>query len=115
LSSPGFSENEVNFLLSLLSYNLLSILRGELESAPLAGWDVGRLQRTVLKTAVRITKGGRRLIVDIALSAVALWTQLLERMKKWTSPPPLQRSPDSRARKWVPPPRHAFLSAVLRR
>lgn len=114
LSSPGFSENEVNFLLSLLSYNLLSILRGELESAPLSGWDAARLQHTVLKTAVRITKGGHRLIVDIALSAVALWTRLFERMKKWTSPPPLQRAPGSRARTWVPPPRHAFLSPVLK-
>lgn len=114
LSSPGFSENEVNFFLSLLSYNLLSILRGELESAPLSGWDVARLQRTVLKTAVRITKGGHRLFVDIALSAVGLWTRLFERMERWTPLSPLWRSSGSRARKWVPPPRHAFLSLVLK-
>ena len=51
LSSPGFVENEIQLLLSLLSYNLLSILRGELESAPAAGWDVARVQRNVLRTA----------------------------------------------------------------
>lgn len=114
LSSPGFLENEVHFLLSLLSYNLLSILRGELECDPTSGWDVARLQRTVLKTAVRITKSGRRLFVDIALSAVGLWTRLFERMMKWTSPSLSKPSPGPRARKWVPPPRHAFLSLVLK-
>ena len=42
LSSPKFVENEVNLLLALLAYNLLSILRGELEAASRAGngWDV---------------------------------------------------------------------------
>ena len=114
LSSPGFAENEVNFLLSLLSYNLLAILRGELETAPLTGWDVSRVQRTVLKTAVRITKGGHRLFVDVALFAVGLWTRLLERMEKWSPPAPLPCGSGTRRRKWVPPPRHAFLTTVLK-
>lgn len=114
VSSPKFVENEVNLLLSLLSYNLLSILRGELESAPLTGWDVSRLQSTVLKTAVRITKGARRLVVDIALSAVGLWNRLIERMRKWSSPAGSQGHQGLRKRKWVPPPRHAFLVPVLK-
>lgn len=114
LSSPRFVENEVQFLLSLLSHNLLSILRGELESEPMAGWDVARLQRTVLKTAVRVTKAGRRLVIDIALSAVGLWSRLLTRMTKWRSPSPPPRSEVHKKRKWVPPPRHAFLTPVLR-
>ncbi len=113
MSSPRFVENEVNLLLSLLSHNLLSILRGELESESENGWDVARLQRTVLKTAVRVTKAGRRLIVDVALAAVGLWNRLLGCIQRWRQPP---RSPPRglRKRRWIPPPRHAFLDAVLK-
>ncbi len=114
LSSPSFAENEVHLLLSLLSHNLLSILRAELESNPSTGWDVARLQRSVLKTAVRITKESRRLVVNIAISAVDLWTHLLTRMKKWHSPIPPPRQRVYRKRTWVPPPRHAFLTQVLK-
>lgn len=114
MSSPEFAANEVNLLLSLLSHNLLSVLRGELEAESENGWDVGRLQRTVLKTAVRITKASRRLVVDVALAAVALWNRLLERMQKWRLPQRWSAPPGSQKRKWVPPPRHAFLSPVLR-
>lgn len=114
LSSPAFVENEIQLLLSLLSYNLLSILRGELESGPATGWDVARLQRTVLRTAVRVTKASRRLVVDIALPAVGLWRHLIVRMKKWRLP----SQPSGRGvrpkRKWMSPPRHAFLTPVLR-
>jgi hypothetical protein len=113
LSSPGFVENEVHLLLSLLAYNLLSILRGELEGEPPSGWDIGRLQRTVLKTGVRITKAGRRLVVDIALCALGLWNRLIERMDRWLLPSRSDRTP-SRRRRWVPPPAHAFLSPVFK-
>lgn len=109
LSSPLFAENEAHFLLSLLSQNLLSILRGELESVSEHGWDVSRVQRTILKTAVRITKAGRRLVVDIALSSVSLWTRVIQRIGKWT-----QAAHGHSRRSWIPPPRHAFLSLVLK-
>jgi hypothetical protein len=114
MSSPRFVENEINLLLSLLSHNLLSILRGELEDESGNGWDVARLQRTVLKTAVRVTKASRRLIVDVALSAVGLWNSLLERMKRWRLPTRWRQPKSQRKRRWIPPPRHAFLEAVLR-
>jgi hypothetical protein len=113
LSSPTMVENEVHLLLALLAHNLLSILRGELEKELGSGWDVGRVQRTVLKTAVRITRAGRRLIVDTALSAVPLWSSLLERISKWVLPTKLL-VPKRRRRRWVDPPCHAFLVPVLR-
>jgi len=78
-----------------------------------SGWDVGRVQRTLLKTAVRVTRAGRRLIVDTALSAVPLWSCLLERISKWTLPTKLH-VPKRHRRQWVAPPRHAFLVPVLR-
>ncbi len=114
LSSPRFVENEVHFLLALLSHNLLSMVRGELESVAGNGWDVGRVQRTVLRTAVRITKGSRRLAVDVALSAVALWNCLIERIERWQLPPRTTPTRGPRTRHWMPPPSHAFLSAVLK-
>jgi hypothetical protein len=114
LSSPHFNENEAHFLLSLLSHNLLSVLRGELESESGAGWDVARLQRTVLKSAVRVTKGSRRLLVDVALSAVGLWNRLLARMARWTLPARRGGRTAGHRRTWVPPPRHAFCNLVLK-
>ena len=114
LSSPRFAENEVHLLIALLSYNLLSILRGELEAEAPRGWDVSRVQRTVLKTAVRVARASRRLVIDIALAAVDLWSRLLERMAKWASPASLSSAGGRSKRRWMPPPRHAFLSAVLR-
>ncbi len=113
LSSPRMVENELHLLLALLAHNLLSILRGELESEFGSGWDVERVQRTVLKAAVRVTKAGRRLIVDTALSAVPLWNGLLKRIARWLHPTAGQVPRRSR-REWVPPPRHAFLAPVLR-
>lgn len=114
MSSPKFNENEVNFLISLLSHNLLSMIRGELESDTGNGWDVARVQHTVLRAAVRVTKGGRRLLVDVALATAALWRRVLESMQRWQLPArwPSPRGPKKRA--WVPPPSHAFLATVLR-
>ena len=114
LSSPRFRENEVNLLISLLGHNFVSILRGELESESAGGWDLGRVQRTVLKTAIRVTKAGRRLIVDVALAAVPLWNRLIERMSKWRLPDRCSKPRGPRRRNWMPPPPHAFLSSVLR-
>lgn len=109
LSSPLFVENEIHFLFSLLSHNLLSMLRGDLESESENGWDVARVQRTLLRTAVRITKAGRRLIVDIALSSVSLWNRLIRRIENWIP------APRVRARRaWMPPPPHAFRTLVLK-
>lgn len=113
LSSPRMVENEIHLLLALLAHNLLSILRGELESGLGSGWDVARVQRSVLQTAVRITKAGRRLLVDTALCAVPLWSRLLARIAAWPSPTQ-QRVSGRTQRVWVPPPRHAFLAPVLR-
>lgn len=109
LSSPLFAENEAHLLVSLLSHNLLGILRGELESESGNGWDVSRVQRTVLKTAVRVTKGSRRLIVDVALSSVSLWDRLIRRLGKWADIPR-----DRPRRSWMPPPAHAFLCPVFK-
>jgi hypothetical protein len=114
LSSPGFAENEASFLLSLLGFNLASILRGEIESESPNGWDLGRLQTTVLKAGARVTKGQRRLFVDLALAVVGFWERLFQRMARWCSPTlwPEPRGPTKRP--WMPPPAHAHLTLVLR-
>jgi hypothetical protein len=114
LSSPRFVENEANLLLSLLSFNLASMLRGELENESTNGWDIGRFQRTVLKAGARITRGQRRLFVDLALAVVVFWDRLFRSIARWRLP---RRWPEPRGpkkRPWIPPPPHAFLSLVLR-
>ena len=114
LSSPDFRENEVNLMLSLLAFNLASMLRGELERAFGTGWDLGRVQTTVLKVGGRVVKQARRLFVDVARPVQAIWQQLSKRISRWNLPPRWSPPQGSSKREWVDPPKHAHLSAVLR-
>ena len=114
LSSPRFEENEASFLLSLLAFNLNSMLRGELEAETGNGWDLGRVQTSVLKAGGRVIKAGRRLVVELAQAVVPLWNLLFNRIRRWALPGrwPAPRGPI--AQNWMPPPAHAYLHAVLR-
>ena len=112
LSAGSFEANETALLLKLLAFNLAGMLRGEMEDASGSGWDLSRLQRTVLKAGARVVEHGRRLIVDVAQAAGVVWERLLERLARWWRDPTWGRPP--RPRSWVPPPAHAHLSLVLR-
>ena len=114
LSSPTFKENEVTFLLSLLAFNLGSMLRGELEASLGTGWDLRRLQQTVLKAGGRVVKKSRRLLLDVALAVLPLWEKLIRRLQRWKLPRCWLAPRGPRSRPWIPPPRHAHLSVVLR-
>jgi hypothetical protein len=114
LPSPRFQENEASFLLSLLAFNLTSLLRGEVEAETRNGWDLGRLQTSVLKAGGRVIKSGRRLVVDIAQAVIPLWNMLLKRIRRWTFPLRWVAPHGPSKRDWMPPPAHAFLHAVLR-
>ena len=114
LSSPRFEENEASLLLSLLAFNLTSMLRGEVEEETKNGWDLGRLQTSVLKAGGRVIKAGRRLFVEIAQAVTPLWNLLLKRVRRWSLPPPWVGPRGPIKRNWMPPPAHAFRHAVLR-
>jgi len=60
LSAELFAANEASLLLRLLAYNLAGMLRGELEDASGTGWDLKRVQQTVLKAGARLVEHGRR-------------------------------------------------------
>jgi len=114
LSALQFAENEVTLLLALLAYNLVSLLRLELEDAVGGQWDLARFQNQVLKTAGRVAKHSRQLRIYIAQSAEFFWSLLGQRMSQWRLPsrwsPPRGPGP----RDWVPPPPHAHQKVVLR-
>ncbi len=114
LSSPLFEENEATLLLALLAFNLVNILRGEMEANAPAGWDLQRLQTTVLKAGARVVTSARRLFVDVARSAIPLWCILWDRMKRWQLPERFSRPSPPRGRKWIDPPLHAHTTLVLR-
>lgn len=114
LSSPKFAENEANFLLYLLGFNLMSMLRGELERGSPNGWDLRRMQTTVLKVGALVTKGARRLFVRIAQAAVFLWERLLKRISKWVLPSQCSDIRGPGRRPWIPLPPHAHQNLVLR-
>lgn len=130
LSAGSFAANEASLLLKLLAFNLVGMLRGELEYASGCGWDLKRVQQTVLRAGARVVEHGRRLIVDVARAAGVLWDRLLDRIRRWWRPaglPGSQRGVNGvglqgvevwraspHARRWVPPPRHSHLSLVLR-
>lgn len=114
LSSPRFEENEVHLLVSLLSYNLASMIRGELEDTGPNGWDLGRVQKTVFKAGAQVLRSGRRLLVQLACAASVLWARVVRRIALWKLPGIYGPPPAPRRRPWRAPPRHAFLSVVYR-
>ena len=113
LSAGSFAANEASLLLKLLAFNLAGMLRGELEDASGCGWDLKRAQQTVLKAGARVVEHSRRVFVDVARAAGVLWDRLLDRMQRWWRADAWGRR-RPRPRRWVPPPRHAHLSLVLR-
>lgn len=113
LSQGSFAANETSLLLKLLAFNLASMLRGEMEASLSNGWDLKRLQQTVLKAGVRITEHSRRLIVDVAEAASELWRRLLKRVQRWWRNASWRCEPP-RPRPWRPPPLHAHRCLVLR-
>ena len=114
LSCDRFVENEVMLLLSLLAFNFTSMLRGELEATFKTGWDLGRLQTTVLKAGGRVVTGGHRLLVDVASAVLPLWDRLIDRIKRWNLFGRWPQPKGARRREWVPPPDHAHECVVLR-
>jgi len=114
LSSPDFETNEAAFLLALLSFNLVSILRGELECATSSGWSLERVQRSVLKAGVLIQNAGHRILVNVAAAVTTLWNAVFRRLDKWCVPQKWPAPTIPRPRPWTPPPAHAHLELVLR-
>ena len=114
LSSPRFAENEALLLLSLLSFNLSSMLRNELEASVGGCWDLGRFQQTVLRAAGRVVRGGRRLWLDVEAAFTPLWEEVLACLQRWRLPRRWQAPHGPSRRAWVPPPSHAHLRLTLR-
>jgi hypothetical protein len=119
LPANSFAANEASLLLKLLAFNLAGMIRGELEDDSGSGWDLGRVQQTVLRAGARVVQHGQRLIVDVAQAAGALWGRLLERITRWWRDETWGRDRSGRrrgprVRPWVPPPSHAHLHLVLR-
>lgn len=114
LSSQEFESNEATLLLALLAFNLVNMLRCELEHGQGACWDLGRFQKSVLKAGGRIVKHARRLIVDLAQAVVPLWERLLARLRRWRLSDLFPERQGPVARPFRPPPRHAFLTRVIR-
>jgi len=118
----SFEKNEAVLLLSMISFNLLEILRSEMESArelrenpPYAadsGWDMGRLVKILLKAGAILSRSGRRLWFDLAEGLAPLWLSLLERFQRWRKPPAARRP--ARQSGFRPLPKHAFAAYTPR-
>jgi len=75
LPAESFEANETSLLLKLLAFNLTGIIRGELEDSSGSGWDLRRVQQTVLKAGARVAQHSQRLFVDVAKAAGVLWDE----------------------------------------
>ena len=115
LSQDSFADNEVTLLLSMLAFNILEILRGEMESAAdprenpphtpdCFGWDMGRFRSVMLKVGGKLSRASRRLWLDIAEGIAPLWQALLARIKKLR---PVERIEEPHS-SFIPTPAHAF-------
>lgn len=114
LSSPRFEENEATLLLCLLAFNLVAMIRGELESSTQSGWDLARVQRSVFKAGARINTSARRLLVDVASAAIVVWRHLIWRIESWVPSKLWEPCKGPQPRSYVPPPSHAHRELVLR-
>ena len=113
LPQESFEANQTGLLLKLLAFNLVGMVRGELEDSSGCGWDLRRVQQTVLKAGARVVQHGRQIFVDVARAAAVLWCRVLDGVRRWWRDDAWGRR-KPRPRVWVPPPRHAHLSLVLR-
>ncbi len=113
LSSPEFRENEALLLMSLLAFNLASMLREEFESSQGACFDLPRFQNTVLKAGGKVVKHARRLVLVIARAVAPFWRRVAERIAAWIVPARWQPQ-GPQHRDWMPPPKHAHRTLVLR-
>ncbi|HUU22069.1 MAG TPA: IS1380 family transposase [Phycisphaerae bacterium] len=119
LPAESFVANEASLLLKLLAFNLAGMIRGELEDSSGNGWDLRRVQQTVLKAGARVVEHAQRLIVDVAAAAGVLWARVLDRVGRWWRDEAWGRDAAGRRagprpRPWVAPPAHAHLCLVLR-
>ena len=72
--------------LRLLAYQLLHVLRTEMQAVTAQGWSLRRLRERVLKAGARLLTHARRITVVIESRAADLWRRLLRR---WQHRPPL--------------------------
>ncbi len=86
LSHDDFQANEALLRLSLLAFNLGSILRIEYEAAAGSCFDLGRFQRDVLKAGGRVVKGGNRLPLRVARVVAPFWERLAACLHRWKLP-----------------------------
>lgn len=114
LSHDDFQANEALLRLSLLAFNLASMLRIEYEGAAGSGCDLGRFQRDVLKAGGRVVKGSNRLLLYVARVVAPFWQQLAACLHRWKLPARFPQPRGARSRAWLPLPRHAFLHEVRR-
>jgi Transposase DDE domain group 1 len=114
LSHADFHENETVLRLSLLAFNLASMLRIEYEDKAGSCLDLGRFQRDVLKAGGRVVKHARRLVLYVAQAAAPFWKELVACIQRWKLPDRFPKPRGSRRRGWMPPPAHAFSSEVRR-
>jgi hypothetical protein len=114
LSSPNFEANEATFLLSLLAFNMANMLRLEMEDGAGSCWSLGRFQRDVLKAGARVTKGARRLMLNVAQAVLPLWNVVVKRIAAWQLPDSFTSPLGAYAHAWTPPPAHAFMSDTRR-
>lgn len=114
LSHDDFHANEALLRLSLLAFNLASMLRLEYEDAAGSCFDLARFQRDVLKAGGRVVKRARRLVLHVAKVVTPFWRRLVDRLRRWTFPRRLPAPAGPHTRAWRSPPRHAFLCEVRR-
>jgi len=104
------SVHESLLRLSLLAFNLASMLRIEYEDKAGSRIDLGRFQRDVLKAGGRVAKHARRPVLHVAQAVVRFWSHLIECIQRWTLPERFPKLIGPQPQDWMPAPAHSFHS-----
>ena len=89
----SLDANEANLLMSALAANLLGALRRPLAVASGKGWHLDKVREQVCKVGARFTFSGRRIVMAIAVMAIAgtartVWRALWSEVEKICLQPP---------------------------
>ncbi len=88
----AFATNEAILLLNALAYAAMHVVRTLIERATRKGWSLSRVRERLLKVAARVLLHGRRVVLVVAETAAARWSQLWRELRKLNPPPSPRRT-----------------------
>ncbi|MCG5547975.1 transposase [Halorhodospira halochloris] len=77
-----FARSQALLSLRVIAYQILHVLRGEVERMTGTGWSLARVRERLLKVAGRVRFHARCIQIDVERKAATYWNRLMGRLTK---------------------------------